>query len=234
MSETIFRNVRDWTEPAHPGVVRLYDELIKIYQEMRKQQEKIDAAFDSVASQIGYVVTTTLPVRIEVDAKGAVKSATLDGTALRGTLFEKELAPFVKSLKEKKFPGVPEGAFRFYLIWYDALRLKLRRDWMEPAHVLQGILNSVVAQQTERGLAVRPEVREPAHWFDPGFALGIEDAVVISAIDEAYPELHLAERIAADRFVLRRVRPEVQEPAHPGIFQRDILAEVKAALAKSR
>jgi len=235
MSEPIFRSLRDWTEPAHPGVVRLYDELIQIYQEMRKQQDKIDAAFDRVASQIGFVVTTTLPVRIELDASGAVKSATLDGDALRGTLFEKELAPFVSSLKEKKFPGVPAGTFRFYLIWYDALRLKLRRDWLEPAHVLQGVLNTLVAQQGVRGIAVRPEVLEPVHWFDPGFAIGIEDAVVISAIDEAYPELRLAERIAADRLLIRRIRPEVMEPVHfTGIKERDVLAEVKAALGKNR
>src|SRR5271157_4535152 len=170
MNEPIFRTLRDWTEPAHPGVVRLYDELIQIYQEMRKQQDKIDAAFDRVASQIGFVVTTTLPVRMELDANGAVKSAALDGEALRGTLFEKELAPFVGSLKDRTFKGVPAGTFRFYLIWYDALRLKLRRDWMEPAHVLQGVLNTLAAQSAERRVALPPEVGEPVHWFDPGFA----------------------------------------------------------------
>lgn len=235
MSEPIFRSLRDWTEPAHPGVVRLYDEMIEIYQEMRKQQEKIDAAFDKVASQIGFVVTTTLPVRIEVDANGTVKSAALDGEALRGTLFEKELAPFVGSLKDRKFKGVPVGTFRFYLIWYDALRLKLRRDWMEPAHVLQGVLNSLVGRQGVGGIVVRPEVTEPAHWFDPGYAIGIEDAVVISAIDEVYPELKLAERIAADRLLIRRIRPEVMEPVHfTGIRERDVLGEVKAVLGKNR
>lgn len=235
MSEPIFRTLRDWTEPAHPGVVRLYDELIQIYQEMRKQQGKIDAAFDKVASQIGFVVTTTLPVRIELDANGAVKSAALDGDALRGTLFEKELAPFVGSLKERAFKGVPAGTFRFYLIWYDALRLKLRRDWMEPAHVLQGVLNTLVSQSAERRVGIPPEVGEPAHWFDPGFAIAIEDVVVISAIDETYPELKLAERIAADRLLMRRIRPEVLEPAHlAGIKDRDVLGEVKAALGRNR
>jgi hypothetical protein len=39
---------------------------------------------------------------------------------------------------------------------------------------------------------------------------------VISAIDEVYPELRLAERIANTRQALRGVRPEVMEPAHVG------------------
>lgn len=234
MSENVFRNLRDWTEPAHPGVIRLYDELIQLYREMRKQQDEIDAAFDRVASQIGFVVTTTLPVRIEVAENGTVKSAGLDGETLRGTLFEKELTPFVTTLNKRKFRGVPAGTFRFYLIWYDALRLKLRRDWMEPAHVLQGLLTSF-AGQTTQAAAVRPEVREPAHWFDPGFALAIEDAVVISAIDEVYPELKLAQRIAADRLAIRRIRPEVMEPAHfAGLKERDLISELRAALGKNR
>src|SRR6516162_407029 len=235
MSENVFRNLRDWTEPAHPGVIRLYDELIQIYREMRKQQEEIDAAFDRVASQIGFVVTTTVPVRIEIDENGTVKSASLDGETLRGTLFEKELTPFVTTLNKRKFRGVPAGTFRFYLVWYDAHRLKLRRDWMEPAHVLQGLLTSFAGQQVTQTAAVRPEVREPAHWFDPGFALAIEDAVVISAIDEVYPELKLAERIAADRLAIRRIRPEVMEPAHfAGLRERDLIGELRAALAKNR
>ena len=233
MSENVFRSLRDWTEPAHPGVIRLYDELIQIYRQMREQQKESDAAFDRVASQIGFVVTTTLPVRIDVGENGAVKNAHLDGESLRGTLFEKELAPFVGRLKDRKFSGVPSGAFRFYLVWYDALRLKLSRDWIEPAHVLQGVLNSFVGQSA-LSAAVRPEVREPAHWFDPGIAIAIEDAIVISAIDEVYPELRLSERIAADRLAIRRIGPGVMEPAHPPYLEeRNILAELRAVLGKA-
>jgi hypothetical protein len=233
MSESVLRNLRDWTEPPHPGAVRLFDELIQIYREMRQQQDAIDAAFDRVASQIGFVVTSTLPIRVEVHEDGSVKSAHLDGAALRGTLFEKEFAPFVERLRGKKFTGVPAGTFRFYLIWYDALKLKLRRDWMEPPHVLQGLLNSLVGQTVVQSAVVRPEVKEPPHWFDPGVAIAIEDAVVISAIDEVYPELRLAERIAADRLAIRRIRPEVMEPPHY-LKERDLIGELKAALNKSR
>lgn len=234
MAENVFRSLRDWTEPAHPGVIRLYDELIQIYKAMRDQQDKIDAAFDRVAAQIGFVVTTTLPVRIEIGDEGSVKNAYLDGAALRGTLFEKEVAPFVQSLRERKFKGVPAGSFRFYLIWYDALQLKLRRDWIEPAHVLQGLLNSLVTRPVAFPGGVPPEVGEPVHWFDPGVAIAVEDAVVISAIDQVYPELRLAERIAADRLAIRRIRPEVMEPAHFSVGkERDILTEVRALLNKT-
>lgn len=239
MSET-FARLRDWTEPAHPAVIRLYDDLIQVYRVMRQNQGTIDAAFDRVAAQIGFVVTTTLPVRIEVSVEEKVNNTQLDGEALRNTIFEKELSDFLKKLNGQPFKGVPAGNYRFYLIWYNALRLKLSRDWLEPAHVLQGVLGSFAAQ-SGGGVAeafVRPEVREPAHWFDPGIAIAIEDAVVISAIDEVYPELRLAERIAADRLAIRQIGPGVKEPAHPpyyfGSRERDILSEVRALLGKQR
>lgn len=231
----------DWREPAHPAVIRLYDGLLQVYRVMRDRQTQIDAAFDRVAAQIGFVVTTTLPVRVELAEQGAVKTSQFDGDALRGTIFEKELSGFLKDLTAKPFTGVPAGAYRFYLIWYDALKLKLRRDWLEPVHVIQGLLSSLAAQQAApaAGAAalVRPEVREPAHWFDPGVLIAIEDAVVITAIDEVYPELRLAERIAADRLAIRRIRPEVLEPAHfrdIGLTERDILSQVRAILGKQR
>ena len=238
MNESAFARLRDWTEPAHPAVIRLYDDLIQVYRLMRERQKEIDAAFDNVAQQIGFVVTTTLPVKVEMDEKGNVKSCAFDSAALQGTIFEKELTRFLEAFR-KPFSGVPAGTYRFYLIWYDALKLKLRRDWLEPVHVIRGLLSAIaqrgVVAETA-GLAVRPEVREPAHWFDPGIAIAIEDAVVISAIDEVYPELRLAERIAADRFAIRQIRPEVMEPVHFrdlfGLKERDILGEVRAILGK--
>lgn len=241
MSETSFARLRDWTEPAHPAVIRLYDDLIQVYRVMHERQAQIDSAFDRVAAQIGFVVTTTLPVRVEVGEEGAIKKSHFDGEALRGTIFEKELSGFLQDLTRKPFTGVPQGSYRFYLIWYNALKLKLRRDWLEPVHVIQGLLGSIAAQQgggVEAHSLVRPEVREPAHWFDPGVAIAIEDAVVISAIDEVYPELRLAERIAADRLAIRRIGPGVMEPAHfrdfLGARERDVLGEVRAILGKQR
>ncbi len=239
MNETSFARLRDWTEPAHPAVIRLYDGLIQLYRIMRERQSEIDTAFDRVAAQIGFVVTTTLPVRVEVAEEGAVKKADFDSDALRGTIFEKE-AGFLKELTRKPLKGVPAGTYRFYLIWYEALKLKLRRDWLEPVHVIQAVLGSITSQRTGTSASalVRPEVREPAHWFDPGVAIAIEDAVVILAIDEVYPELRLTERIAADRLAIRQIRPEVMEPVHyrdlTGAKERDILGEVRAVLGKQR
>jgi hypothetical protein len=244
VSTTPFTRLRDWTEPAHPAVVRLHEGLIQVYRVMHERQREIDAAFDRVSSQIGFVVTTTLPVRMDVGGDGAVKSAALDGEALSGTLFEKEFPSLVGQLTSKPLTNVPAGSYRFYLIWYNALKLKLRRDWLEPVHVIRGLVDAIVGQQgpaaalPATAAAVRPEVREPAHWFDPGIAIAVEDAVVISAIDEVYPELRLAERIAADRLAIRRIRPEVMEPVHfrdlLGLKERDVLSEVRAILAKQR
>jgi len=205
---------------------------------MRERQKDIDAAFDLVASQIGFIVTTTLPVRVEVAEEGNIKKSSFDSEALRGTIFEKALSGFLQELTSKSFGNVPAGTYRFYLIWYDALKLKLNHDWLEPAHVIQGLLGSLVAQQGAALSASRPEVREPAHWFDPGVAIAVEDAVVISAIDEVYPELRLAERIAADRLAIRQIRPDVMEPAHYrgalGASERDVLGEIRALLGKPR
>lgn len=242
MSDMSFARLRDWTEPAHPAVIRLYDDLIQIYRAMREHQDEIDRRFDRVASQIGFVVTTTLPVQVQVGDHGIVEKAQLDGEALRGTIFENAFSDLLTQVTAKQFTSVPAGNYRFYLIWYDALKLKLRRDWLEPVHVLQGLLSSLVlppaATAVPASSLVRPEVREPAHWFDPGIAIAIEDAVVISAIDEVYPELRLAERISADRLTIRRIRPEVMEPVHfrdlLGLKERDILAEVRAMVGKLR
>jgi hypothetical protein len=218
---------------------------------MRERQKEIDAAFDRVAAQIGFVVTTTLPVRVEVAEEGIVKKCFFDAEALRGTIFEKELSGFLQEFTQKPFSGVPAGTYRFYLIWYDALNLKLRVDWMEMAPYLQGLLGSIVSQQGA------------ISWFDPTVAMPVEEALVILAIDEVYPELRLAERISAGRLAISRGWVGVREMApfpvnfserllrsepgwhhaemapFPGYFserfgskESDLLAKVRAMLGK--
>ena len=237
---------RGGSELVQPAVIRLYKNLTQVYQIMRERQKEIDAAFDRVAAQIGFVVTTTLPVRVEVAEGGAVKGASFDGEALRGTIFEKELSGFLQGLTQKPFSGVPAGTYRFYLIWYDALNLKLRFDCCESVHVLQGLLGSLVSQQGGISAAsplFRPEVQESAHWFDPGYAIAIEEALVIMAIDQVYPELRLAERISAGRLAISRLRwgagPHTEMVPFPVYFnerftsnEQDVLAKVRAMLGK--
>jgi hypothetical protein len=234
------------TELVQPAVIRLHNSLIQVYRIMRERQKDIDAAFDRVAAQIGFVVTTTLPVRVEVAEEGAVKKVSFDGEALRGTIFEKELSGFLQEFGQKPFSGVPAGTYRFYLIWFDALNLKLRFDCCESVHILQGVLGSFMSRQAgiSASTLVRPEVREPAQWFDPGLAIVIEDALVIMAIDEVYPELRLAERISAGRLAISQLRSEpgwhhAEMAPFPVYFserfgnkETDLLAKVRALLGK--
>jgi hypothetical protein len=204
-----------WVEPAHPSVIRNYEDLVAVYRAMKERQEQIDRAFDEVAAQIGFVVTTTIPVHVTVEQHGAVKSVELDKT-LRGTMFEKAFGGMVGEFAGGVFGKASPGSYRFYLIWYDALALKLRRDWIEPAHVLQAVASQVARQSLSRidVASVIPECCEPAQWFDPSITLAVEDVLSISAISQVYPELRLAERVSADRMLIRQIRPHVMEPVH--------------------
>ena len=71
MKADTFAKLRDWVEPAHPMVVERYDDLLTIYRFIReKHQETIDKLFDEVARQIGYIVTSTVPVMLEFTEDG--------------------------------------------------------------------------------------------------------------------------------------------------------------------
>jgi hypothetical protein len=228
MGNQSFSRIRDWVEPAHPGLLEHYEDLMAIYTHLRQGwQTKIDATFDAVSRKIGYVVTTTLPAEIEVGAGGVVRSFALSGEHLKGTLFEENF----KALMTMREPlsGAPgqkfvrAGTYHIYLIWYDALRLRLRRDWVEPAHLRPGAwleqirklrIEALKKVEVEKHIIVDPDIPEPAHWFDPGTLMEIDDIVIISVLDEVYPDLRLADRVAYSKELIRRIRPEVMEPAH--------------------
>lgn len=205
-----------WVEPAHPGIVTQYEEIIALYTAIRGgAQEKIDDAFDAVSREIGFVVATTVPVTVEVDDKRAVKVTV--GQQFEKTLFDRKLIPAFGSLVSQPAPaGVGRGTYNIYAIWQEALALALRHDWMEPAHV--GVVASQIG--AEATVAARrplpPGVREPAHFLDGRIQLTPEETVLLSAIDKVYPELHLAARVAASRTATRpvAVSPHVMEPAH--------------------
>jgi hypothetical protein len=202
-----FASLRDWVEPAHPGIVNLRDDLVSIYTVIKERyQEQLDQAFDRVSRQIGFVVTTTIPAVLEMGEGGALKGVHMGTENLKGTLFERELqAVFART--EGAPWKVAAGSYQLYLLWYNALRLKLGTAWVEPAHFTVSQLGAAQAQ-AER---VRPEVLEPAHWFDAGAAIAVSDRVLIEAINTVYTDLRLADRVALTR---KLVRPEVLEPAH--------------------
>ena len=246
--------IRDWVEPAHPMVVKFHDDLISIYKHIREQfQEKIDQVFDKVSRDIGFLITTTLPLTIEFAEEGRVKQIALGAENLKNTLFEKSFAPLFKEMarKDPEFDkAIAPGTYNLYLLWYNALKLKLRTDWIEPAHFRDYIQ---IREQLSRFLhfdwvepahvalgagsfsAVDPNVIEPAH-FQPS-AEQWREKVLIAVLDEVYTELRLVDRIAKMKDILRfRVRPDVIEPAH---FQdikpslpREALEEIEAVLKR--
>ncbi len=118
-------------EPAHVSIVRQYEDLVAILKYIReKGQDVIDEGFDHVSSQIGFVVAASLPVTVEVAKTGKIKQLTMGEEHLKGTLYEKELLPPLMKLLQAPMTrrtNVPvgEGSFDIYLLWFDALKLKL-------------------------------------------------------------------------------------------------------------
>ena len=151
-------------EPAHVSLVRDYEDIVGILKYIRgKAQGEIDRGFDRVSGQIGFVVATTVPVKLEVGEGGKIKELALRGEHLQGTLFEKRIAAFSKGdLRGDPIPAVrgsvSKGTYDFYLLWFDALKLKLGssqfRPPPEPAHFR-------LAAELAR---FRPPP-EPAHYF---------------------------------------------------------------------
>jgi hypothetical protein len=216
-------------EPAHTSVVRHYEDLVAILKHLRESQEEIDRAFDDIASQIGFVFTTTVPVTVEVEKGGKIERIALRGDHFKGTLFEKGLMPILeerlRQLPEGRENRLHSGVYEIYVIWYDALKLKLGaitfrpppepahfhlsqelggasfRPPPEPAHFSPGGISGILAGNlADRlvGIIFRPPP-EPAHWFDRGALISELDQVLIVALDEVYGELKLLERINSFR-----------------------------------
>ncbi len=220
---------RDWVEPAHPVIVQQLEDLVSLYRVIREHfQERIDDVFDSASRQIGFVVTTTLPAVIQVRQPGETSSIAFKAKNLAGTIFEREFTPVFKEMSVKLAQAKAKpGDYSLLMLWYEALKLKLKTYWMEPAHLQSGVTAEMMEELT---LRVPPEVQEPAHWFDAGISLLKEEEVLISAMDEVYPELKLADRIAASRQEARFRLPGIREPAH----FRQILEEIVQTRSSAR
>ncbi len=157
-------------EPAHVSIIRHYEDLVAILKLFRKKaQTVIDQAFDRVASQIGFVIATTVPVTAEVTEGGQIKELVLRGAHLQGTLFERELLPALKDVLNTEI-AAHQGKYDFYLIWFDALKLKLGsgafRPPPEPAHS-RSFSSEVARAEVARLLAGFRPPPEPAHYRFP-------------------------------------------------------------------
>jgi hypothetical protein len=213
-------------EPVHPVQVRLYEDLLQIYSFIREKfQLEIDKAFDSVASQIGFVIATSIEVGMKFDKGGTVSGIIIvEGRQFRDTVIEKALSKPLKMIADTQFPDkIRQGEYSLHLFWFDALKIKLRTDWVEPAHH-RGISHLerlkfrdlIKPELSKERVAVKPEVIEPVHWFDPGYRISADEAILVSVIDEVYSELGLVERISKIRATqgFAEVPSVVKEPVH--------------------
>lgn len=150
--------IKDWVEPAHPVIVQHFDDLVDIYRFIRQQfQSRVDTVFDAVSRQIGFVVATTLPVAIQVGSEGKIGKVAFSAKNLEGTVFDREFAPMFKEMAGGKAGSVKAGDYTLQLLWFQALKLKLKADWIEPAHFQK--------------IPIRPEILEqltvripPRYW----------------------------------------------------------------------
>jgi hypothetical protein len=222
---------RDWVEPAHPVLVQRFDDFINIYRFIKEGlQTKIDTVFDKASQQIGFVVTTTLPATFQIAEGGKIERVELATKNLQGTVFAREFAPILKEFSGKNVGKVAAGSYSLFLLWHEALKLKLKADWIEPAHFIPDRIPEQLIPGVREPAHFTPEqlipgIREPAHWFDAGISLAKEEEILIAAIDEVYTDLKLAERIAVARRESLKYVPGIREPAH----FRDLLEDVIVA-----
>lgn len=178
---------------------------------MKENQREIDCVFASAASRIDFGATTTFPVRAEVGSGGILRSLEPDGDTVGQTALAREFKPFLEALRGRTLQGVTPGTYHFYLIWYDAVLLGLQCDAHAPVQMLSALIDMITAPT------------QPARFQSP---LPEEDAVTISAIDASYPELRLADRLAANRTAVPRIGP------HATVSGRgeSLLAELQTVL----
>jgi hypothetical protein len=155
-------------------LVRQYEDLVAILKYIRdKGQEVIDQSFDKVSSKIGFVVATTVPVTAEVGKDGKIDNLKMRGQHLEGTLFDEIMLPALsekikgKQISVAKGSALSKGHYDFYVLWFDALKLKLGagqfRPPPEPAHFRLAAELARFRPPPEPAHAFRPPP-EPAHF----------------------------------------------------------------------
>jgi len=208
---------RLWAQRPRRSAIRFHQDLIQVYRAMRENQREIDRAFASVASRIDFGATTTFPVRAEVESWGILRSLDPDGAGAGQTALGREFKPFLEALEGRTLRGVAPGTWRFYLIWYGALLVEVQCDVYAPVQMLSALIDMLTAPA------------HPARFENP---LPEEDGLTISAIDAAYPELGLADRMSANRTAVRRIASRATEPARFNFLgpRESLLAELQTVL----
>ena len=105
--------------------------------------------------------------------------------------------------------------------WMEPVHYPGCRPWLEPAHpVFQ-----TAADLKKAGEAKTFEHTEPVQYLNRVNQIIQEKSILVSAIDEVYPELKLGERLNKAQYAMSptlplpppRAWPGVREPAHMGI-----------------
>jgi len=225
-------------EPVHPMQLKLQEDLLSIYRQIREKfQIEIDKAFDRTASQIGYVINTAIPVTLKIE-KNTTAISIPDEFQLKNTILEHEMKGLLENMRKMNWgKDLSAGEFKIYLFWYEALRLRLRTEWMEPAHYRNIFQIEVLKYRELQQFKVRtPVLPEPAHFFNPLIPISDEELILVNVIDQVFPELQLVEKISKARLYSRKfINPEVMEPVHikPGSELgriRELLSEIDAIL----
>jgi hypothetical protein len=170
MENKTLENMRYCVEPVHPMAVRLYSDLVTIYRFVKDNyQKEIDAAFDRASQQIGFVVTTTVPVMLEVGESGAIKSLSMGSESLKNTPFEKEIpAVFYLKKKGENKLSVSPGVYNLALFWYEAVKLRLRTDWMEPAQPVYQLQSELMGmRRSPQSAQAMSQAFQSQPWMEP-------------------------------------------------------------------
>lgn len=263
IQEDVLQAKGGWNEPAQAMVVEERSDLVKIYAAVREKcQANIDEAFDRVSRDVGYVVTTGIPVDIVLE-EGKVKSVRMGAENLKGTIFEREMTKALGPLSDDPYPIIKPKSktYRVLVFWKEALMINkvnvVDQGVIEPAQfdpssarVMWRVLPEPAQNNLRRPILVRKPPPEPAHMVKDilsefgGQIAPWKEQVLVSAIDEVYPELNFAQRLAnskanvalADESELRNVRQEpvqmAPEQGGQSELTRAVLTDMAAVLRK--
>jgi hypothetical protein len=177
-----------WLVREPPHFVKNFGDIVRFYEIVKeKYQKDIDNAFDSVSEQIGFVVTTMLPVSVVIGRGGKITSMELAEDSLKTSMFNTALKDVLSSISKNEAGFTKMGTYNLIIFWNAGL---------------QALLGATCDPT--------PEPASPQIEVDiPG-----EAKVVLSAIDRVYSDLHLGSYISNKYGMAYYERPPVNEPVH--------------------